>query len=120
MTPPLLHLRVFLASPSDVADERALALSVLDSIQYAPGLRGKVTVEAVAWDKPSAGTPMFATLTPQEAIKQGLAEPSQCDIVVIILWSRMGTPLPSTYTKPDGSPYLSGTEWAARCCGRRS
>jgi hypothetical protein len=34
--------------------------------------RGRITVETVAWDKPGAGTPMLATLTPQEAIKQSL------------------------------------------------
>lgn len=85
MAQPLLHLRVFLASPGDVADERALALSVLDGLPYAPGLRGKITLETVAWDKDDAGTPMYATLTPQDAIKQGLPKPSECDIVVIIL-----------------------------------
>jgi hypothetical protein len=30
---------------------------------------------------------------------------------VVILWSRMGTPLPAEYTKADGTAYLSGTEW---------
>jgi len=54
----LLHLRIFLASPGDVADERALALKVLEELQYDPLLRGRITVETVAWDKPGAGTPM--------------------------------------------------------------
>jgi hypothetical protein len=45
---------------------------VLEQLQYDPLLRGRITVETVAWDKPGAGTPMLATLTPQEAIKQGL------------------------------------------------
>jgi len=71
-SPSPRHLRVFLASPGDVADERALALRVLEQLQYDPLLRGRITVETVAWDKPGAGTPMLATLTPQEAIKQGL------------------------------------------------
>src|SRR5512143_2842461 len=105
------HLRVFLASPGDVADERALALQVLEQLQYDPLLRGQITIEAVAWDKPGAGTPMRATMTPQEAIKQGLPTPAQCDIVIVIFWSRMGTPLPADWKKPDGSGYLSGTEW---------
>jgi len=106
-----LSLRVFLASPGDVSEERAHALKVLEQLPYAPGLRGKVTLEVVAWDKPGAGTPMLATLTPQEAIAQGLPKPAECDIVVVILWARMGTPLPPQYTKGDGSRYLSGTEW---------
>ena len=108
---PLLHLRVFLASPGDVGNERALALEAIEQLPYDPLLRGKVTIEAVAWDKPGAGAPMLAAMTPQAAIAAGLPRPSQCDIVVVILWSRMGTPLPAEYRKPDGSAYRSGTEW---------
>jgi hypothetical protein len=100
-----------LASPSDVVDERALALQVLEQLQYDPLLRGRITLETVAWDKPGAGVPMLATMTPQEAIAQGLPKPSECDIVIVIFWARMGTPLPEEWKKPDGSRYLSGTEW---------
>ena len=57
--PPLI-VRVFLASPGDVVDERARALKTLEDLQYNPLLRGKITVETVAWDKPGAGTPMLA------------------------------------------------------------
>jgi Sulfatase-modifying factor enzyme 1 len=110
-SPSALHLRVFLASPGDVADERTLALQVLEQLQYDPLLRGRITVETVAWDKPGAGTPMLAIMTPQEAIKEDLLTPAQCDIVIVIFWSRMGTPLPEEWKKPDGSRYLSGTEW---------
>ncbi|UCD77468.1 MAG: SUMF1/EgtB/PvdO family nonheme iron enzyme [Desulfobacterales bacterium] len=106
-----LHLRVFLASPGDVADERTLALQVLEQLQYDPLLRGRIILETVAWDKPGASTPMLATLTPQEAIKKSLSTPADCDIVIVIFWSRMGTPLPEGWKKPDGSRYLSGTEW---------
>lgn len=105
-----LHLRVFLASPGDVADERSLALEVLARLQYDPLLRGLITIETVAWDKPGAGAPMLATMTPQEAIKRGLPTPAECDIVIVIFWSRMGTPLSPDWKKPGGSPYHSGTE----------
>lgn len=106
-----LHLRIFLSSPGDVAEERRLALQVLEQLPYDPMLRGKVTIETVAWDRLSAGTPSLTTLTPQEAITQGLPTPSECDIVIVILWSRMSTPLSSEWKKPDSSPYRSGTEW---------
>lgn len=107
-----LYLRIFLASPSDVAYERSLALKLLEAIPYNPSFRGKVTFEVVAWDKPSAGTPMLATMTPQMAIAEGLSKPSDSDIVVVVIWSRMGTPLPiDECQKSDGSAYLSGTEW---------
>ena len=110
-SPPRFHLRVFLASPGDVGDERGLARRVLERLPRDPLLRGQTTIEAVAWDDPEAGVPMLATMTPQAAIAKGLRKPSQCDIVIVILWSRMGTPLPGEDRKVDGTPYLSGTEW---------
>lgn len=111
MTPPQ-PLRVFLASPGDVADERGLALKVLEQLQYDPVFRGRIFLEAVAWDKPGAGTPMLATMTPQAAIAAGLPKPSECDLVIVVVWARMGTPLPlEQYRKPGGGTYLSGTEW---------
>ena len=48
VVPQPQHLRVFLASPGDVADERSLALKVLERLSYDPLLRGKITLEVVA------------------------------------------------------------------------
>lgn len=105
-------LKIFLSSPGDVSQERGIARTIVDQLRYDPFIRGKVNFEIVAWDQPGAGTPMLATMTPQEAVNQGLPKPSQCDIVVVILWSRIGTPLPHPeYQKPDGTQYQSGTEW---------
>ncbi|MGW6928871.1 nSTAND1 domain-containing NTPase [Lentzea sp. NPDC054927] len=106
------RIRVFLSSPGDVADERAIALEVLDRLPYEPALRGRVAIEVVAWDKPGAGAPILATGTPQASIDSGLPRPRDCDVVVVLFWARMGTPLPfPEYTRADGQPYLSGTEW---------
>ena len=113
------QIRVFLASPGDVNEERAVALEVLDMLEYDPLFKrngaGGVSIYAVAWDKPGGDTPMRATQTPQTAIRAGLPRPSECDIVLVFFWGRMGTPLPHPeYQKDDGSPYLSGTEWEYR------
>ncbi|RPI46134.1 MAG: hypothetical protein EHM59_08275 [Betaproteobacteria bacterium] len=105
------HLRVFVSSPGDVADERAMARQIVEDLPYDPFLRGRLTSEVVAWDKPGFNAPMFAGMAPQEAINLGLPRPGECDLVVVILWSRMGTPLPDTCLKPSGERYLSGTEW---------
>jgi HEAT repeats len=105
------HLRIFLASPGDVGDEREIALQVLDNLPYDPLLLGKLTIQQVAWDKRGAGAPILAGVTPQDSIAAGLPRPGQCDIVVVIFWSRMGTPLPPSDQKEDGSRYESGTEW---------
>ncbi|MGH9453564.1 MAG: hypothetical protein ACRD2O_06295 [Terriglobia bacterium] len=101
-----------LSSPGDVPAKRQIALEVIEQLQYEPHLRGKVFLQPVAWDKPGAGTVMRATITPQEAIDRGLPKPAKCDIVVVIFWARMGTPLPNPpYHKANGEPYYSGAEW---------
>jgi hypothetical protein len=108
---PPLYLHVFLASPGDVAEERAIAREVMDRLPKDPLLRDKVALDVVSWDGPGAAA-MQASMTPQEAIKQGLKRPSECDVAVVILWSRMGTTLPADWeVKADGTPYRSGTEW---------
>jgi Sulfatase-modifying factor enzyme 1/AAA ATPase domain len=107
----LLHLHVFLSSPGDVAHERQLARAVMDQLQSERAHRDRLKIEVVAWDKPGAGAPMPAQYEPQEAIDLGLKKPSGCDIVVVVLWARMGTPLSEKHRKPDGRPYRSGTEY---------
>jgi hypothetical protein len=107
----LLHLRVFLSSPGDVTDERALAREVIERIQSERAHRGRLRLEIVAWDKPGAGTAMPAHLEPQEALKRGLRNPSACEIVIVIFGYRMGTPLSEERRKPNGERYWSGTEY---------
>ena len=109
---PLAQIRVFLSSPSDVADEGAQARRLLKEVlSYTPGLHGKVIFDVVSWDDPAAPVAMLANETPQASVNRTLLRPAECDIVVVILWSRMGTFLPEDVRKPNGELYLSGTEW---------
>lgn len=93
--------RVFLSSPGDVAEERALAQRVLRRLgeQYA----GRLAIEPVVWEH----EPLVATDTFQAQI----VRPSEADVVVCILWARLGTRLPAGFTRPDGTRYQSGTEF---------
>ena len=87
-----------------------------------PFVRGRVHIDVVSWDDPHAPAQMDARLTPQQAVDRSLPTPAECDLTVVLLWGRMGTPL--TEKKADGTPYLSGTEWefenalrpTSRCC----
>jgi hypothetical protein len=106
------QFRIFLASPGDVRLERKLAREAITHINSERRFRGRIDIEIIAWDQPGAAVAMEAGLTPQEAIAQGLPKPEDCDLAVIILWSRIGTPLPADFElKADDTPYLSGTEW---------
>jgi formylglycine-generating enzyme required for sulfatase activity len=112
---PASHLhtfRIFLASPGDVPLERKLARETIKQIGNERRFRDRIKIDITAWDQPGSEVAMEAGLTPQEAISQGLPKPEACDLALIILWSRIGTPLPTDFElKADGSPYLSGTEW---------
>ncbi len=106
------QFRIFLSSPGDVHKERDIARELIkDALPYTPFIRERATFDVVSWDDPKAKPGLDARLTPQEAINQKLRRPSECDIVIVILWSRMGTPLPPDITRSDGSSYQSGTEW---------
>ena len=64
---------------------------------------GRVKFEACLWEH----LPMRASARFQEQIPR----PSEFDIVVMILWSRIGTRLSADMRRPDGTTYASGTEF---------
>jgi formylglycine-generating enzyme required for sulfatase activity len=102
-------VRIFLSSPGDVAAERVKVRELLLGLARGPFVRGRVLIDVVSWDDPHAGAAMDARLTPQQAVDRGLPTSADCDLTIVLLWSRMGTPL--VEKKKDGTPYVSGTEW---------
>ena len=94
-------LQIFISSPGDVYEERAIAHRVIDRLQSE--YIGRLVLEPVLWEH----EPLVATATFQKQI----VKPSETDIVIAILWSRLGTKLPKEITRPDGSRYNSGTEY---------
>ena len=101
------YIRVFIASPGDVTDERKIARDIIKQLPNKPAFRDQAAFRIIAWDELGADTPMRATMTPQQAIVEGLPKPSECDIVIVLFWSRMGTP----FVHSDGIEYMSGTYW---------
>lgn len=95
------NLKIFVSSPGDVGQERLLASKVITRLQGE--FFGRLRLEAVLWEQ----EPLRSTGHFQEEI----CRPSDCDIVVCILWSRLGTRLPAGFCRPDGTSYASGTEW---------
>lgn len=105
-----MDIKIFISSPGDVLDERNAAETMIQSVAREPAYE-HLHLRPIRWDKDDSGVMMDATISPQEAVNRGLPHPSECDIVIVILGSRMGTPLDASYNKKDGSRYLSGTEW---------
>jgi formylglycine-generating enzyme required for sulfatase activity len=107
----VVQLRIFLSSPGDVANERAAAREILNDLPRSHLLKNRATIEAIAWDDDAAPAPMDAATTPQNSVNRYTGMPRDCDLTVVILWSRIGTPLPDEFRKPDGSRFDSGTVW---------
>ena len=107
----MLHLRVFLSSPGDVQEERRAARDIVATLQKRALLRGRVTIDIVSYDDPDAPSPMTANETPQDSVNRYTGRPSDCDLVVVILWSRLGTPIPPEVRRADGTRFESGTVW---------
>lgn len=98
----LKKLRIFAASPSDVAAERAKLETVLGLLKPLADHIG-LSVEVVDWRKvaPDMGRP-------QQVIFDQL-QPATWDVFIGILWHRFGTP-PGGKDPQTQKEYLSGTE----------
>ena len=88
-------VKVFLASPGDLAEERKIAKAIIDDFnsQLADALGYQV--ELVGWEDTLPGVGR-----PQAIINRDL---DGCDLFVGMLWKRWGTP-------PGTEPYTSGFE----------
>src|SRR5437868_335719 len=94
-------LSIFVSSPGDVGREREIAARVLRRV--AAEWAGRLVLKPYFWEY----EPMRATCDFQGQIPK----PSQFDIVVCILWSRLGSKLRRECRRPDGTEYGSGTEF---------
>ncbi len=95
-------LRVFVSSPSDVRPERLIAERVVKRL--AREFVHHFQVDVTLWER----EPLLATHHFQDLI----VPPHETDIVVTVLWSRLGVPLPlEKYRGPISQGPVSGTEW---------
>ena len=82
--PTPITLRIFISSPGDVVEERFLCEKVLLRLQ--DRYRSVSRIEPIFWEH----EPLLAS----ETFQSQLPSPAETDIVICILWSRIGTRLP--------------------------
>jgi WD40 repeat protein/TPR repeat protein len=113
------RLRIFVSSPSDVKAAREIAALTIERLaqDYARFLK----VEPYLWE--------FEAMVASGHFQDAIEPPSAFDIVVLIVWSRLGITLPQRtglreYRGIDGRTPVTGTEWefeealqAAQRCG---
>ncbi len=92
---------IFVSSPGDVALERALVARVVERLRKVFGHRSELNL--MLWEE--------QPLEAKDSFQPQLPNPGTADLFILLLWQRMGTPLPeqaipSPYTGP-----LTGTEY---------
>jgi WD40 repeat protein len=100
------RLRIFVSSPGDVMSAREVAAQVIEKIAHE--FARFFVIEPYLWEY----EPMLASGHFQDSIDP----PSRFDAVILILESRLGTPLPERtavreYRGIDGRTPVTGTEW---------
>jgi tetratricopeptide (TPR) repeat protein len=97
-------IRIFISSPSDVRPERLIAERVIARLDLEFGHR--IRVEALLWER----EPLVASRHFQDI--GNIPAPHTADIVVVIVWSRLGVLLPPDQFRGSisGRP-VTGTEW---------
>ncbi|EIC20019.1 ATP-binding protein [Thiorhodovibrio frisius] len=105
--PERTPVTIFISSPGDVAAERRRCVLVVNRLNQEFGRF--LDIRPVLWET----EPMLAGGHFQDIIEP---QPGDSDIVVVILWSRMGVPLPERtekreYRGLDGRVPVTGTEW---------
>lgn len=102
MTAPFVY-RIFVSSPGDVGREREIVARILKRVEGRLGDR--VRLEGYFWEH----EPMLMN---RGDFQENIEEPASCDLVVCILWSRLGSRLhPGRHRREDGTPFSSGTEY---------
>lgn len=97
--------KVFVSSPSDVAPERGRVQAV--AVKLNREYEGMVRFETVLWEEhfykaDRSFQPQIDTV----------GQPTACDVLVSIFWTRVGTELPADFARmPNGKPYPSGTTY---------
>jgi hypothetical protein len=91
--------KIFISSPGDVGRERHLAEQVIRRV--AAEFKDRVEVQPYFWEY----EPMEWTRDYQENIPLT----SEFDLVICILWKRLGSPLSVKHERPGGGRWRSGT-----------
>src|ERR1700679_2902790 len=90
-------MKIFISSPGDVDKERRIAERLIERLSQE--FAGRVPIEPYFWE--------YEPMRLDRNFQDQIPATSKFDLIICILWSRLGTPLKG----PDGREYASGTEY---------
>jgi len=98
------NIDIFVASPSDVQNERMIVKEVCEAYNRAIGK--EIEIKAHLYED----YPLDFNINAQDGINR-YKLPSECDIVIVILWTRMGTILDGFEGEVTKNKKVTGTWW---------
>jgi len=91
MPHPTQLVRIFLASPGDVSDERSAARRIIAETNRTIASSQGITLQLVGWDTDTV--PQLGA-DPQSIVNSQIADAGDYDLFIGIMWNRFGTPTP--------------------------
>ena len=95
------RVTLFVSSPGDVAHERRIARETIARLNSE--FTGRILLDAYFWE--------YEPFDFSKSFQEQIPNTGKFDVVLCLLWSRLGSRLGASQRLPDGSPANSGTEY---------
>ena len=95
------RVSLFVSSPGDVAHERRVAREAIARLNAE--FSGRIVLDAYFWE--------YEPFDFSKSFQEQIPNTATFDVVLCLLWSRLGSRLGGSQRLPDGSPANSGTEY---------
>ena len=92
---------LFVSSPGDVAHERRLAREIIARLNAE--FADRIVLDPYFWE--------YEPFDFSKSFQEQIPNTAAFDVVLCLLWSRLGSRLGASQKLPDGSPANSGTEY---------
>ncbi len=99
--PRLSRVSLFVSSPGDVAHERRVARETIARLNAE--FADRMVLDAYFWE--------YEPFDFSKSFQEQIPNTATFDVVLCLLWSRLGSRLGASQRLPDGSPANSGTEY---------
>jgi WD40 repeat protein len=100
-SPNVSTISLFVSSPGDVAHERRIARESIARLNTE--FDGRIVLDAYFWE--------YEPFDFSKSFQEQIPNTATFDVVLCLLWSRLGSRLGASQRLPDGSPASSGTEY---------
>ena len=99
--PNVSRVSLFVSSPGNVAHERRIAREIIARLNAE--FAGRIALDAYFWE--------YEPFDFSKSFQEQIPNTATFDVVLCLLWSRLGSRLGASQRLPDGSPANSGTEY---------